>query len=149
MKTDAVNYLKDKAEQKKLSDTACFSRDRASKAHLQEQCNALHAYRNEYREKLRLALIEGSPLQLVQEYQVFIGSLDRAIEHANLSMERQERDIEQSMLNMKDSIREHASLNALCTRREERQIEEKNKRELKEMDMIVTSLYQRKQRSEL
>lgn len=113
--------------------------DRRNAQQVAEQLTALAGYRQEYAEKLNVAMREGIEPATMHNYQQFLASLDEALERARRAVTAQEERVDRSRQHWQQQQRRLASYDTLAERRAAARRREEQRREQHLSDDLVNS----------
>lgn len=143
MTEQGLNYLIDRAEKTRNAAGIRLAKARNAEQQAEQQKDVLQSYRNEYRERMAKALTEGAPAEVVRDYQLFLSSLEQAIEDAKQHLERQHKKVTESFQSMKTHQMQLSSFTALAERRHQVKAQAEQKQEAKTHDDLANQMYLR------
>lgn len=141
MTDHALEFLRDRAEKTRDSAGVKLAKTRTAERQIDEQIDLLMEYRGQYRRKMQQAMLEGTSLQRVRDYQAFINSLDIAIDSARNAQNHQRREVERSVKEMSHCQRTLSSFSTVVNRRRDQREEAAQRQERKEQDALATRIH--------
>jgi len=140
----ALEFLRERAQKSRDAAGAQLARSRSEEKKVSDQIAVLTEYRATYRRRMQQAMLEGTTLQSVRDYQAFLASLDRAIDSARSSREQQREELARTTSLMQQQQRELCSFDAVVTRRQNRRAAEDARLVMKESDALATRIHTRR-----
>ena len=144
MSDQALKFLRERAQQSRDEAGARLARSRNEDKKVSEQIALLTEHRANYRRRMQQAMLEGTTLQSVRDYQTFLASLDKAIDSARRSQEQQREELAKTKSLMQQQQRQLSSFDAVVTRRMNRRAAEDARLAKNESDALATRIYTRK-----
>jgi len=144
MTDQALKFLRKRAQESRDASGVRLARSQNEDKKVSEQIALLTEYRSTYRRRMQQAMLEGTTLQSVRDYQTFLASLDRAIDSARRSQEQHREELAQTRSLMQQQQRELSSFDAVVTRRMNRRAAEEARLAMKESDAVATGVYTRR-----
>lgn len=141
MSDRALEYLRERAGKSRDSAGMQLARSRSAEKQVEDQISVLTEYRSLYRRKMQEAMLEGTSLQRVRDYQTFLASLDKAIESARSSQAQHHQEIERSTQVMNRHQREFSSFDTIMNRRRDLQKLADARRDAKEQDALAARIH--------
>lgn len=136
-----------------LIDLARTARDKAgqllasehqNRQQLSEQLAMLERYRNEYRLQLQSSMERGIDLGTLQNYQHFLGSLDKALGQARASLSSQEQKVGRCRYSLQQEQRKLSAYDLLQDRRKAQVRHEERRKEATSNDELNNNTYIRR-----
>lgn len=147
-RTGPLDLLIDQS--RKARDTAgrALAEERQSHEQAAGQLATLQRYRNEYCDRLQQAMAQGIAGATLTDYNLFIGSLDRAIDRARGLLAQQQERVDSSSEHWRQRQRQLSSFSALESRRtlQEQQLEQRRERRM--ADEMTQNLLARRPRQD-
>jgi flagellar FliJ protein len=144
MSDQAIKFLRKRAQESRDAAGVRLARSRNEDKKVSEQIALLTEYRASYRRRMQQAMLEGTTLQSVRDYQTFLASLDKAIDSARRSQEQYREELAQTTSLMQQQQRELSSFDAVVTRRMNRRAAEDARLAMKDSDAVATQIYTRR-----
>src|SRR5690606_8532873 len=114
MRRQSLDALIDIARQARNAAGQILAGERSTREQLAAQMELLERYRLEYSQRLQEVMTSGIALAMLQDYQLFLGSLDEALQRARDSMEEQQKRVNQCQDNWRHEQRRLSSYGTLA-----------------------------------
>ena len=141
MSDRALEFLRERAGKSRDTAGLQLARSRNAEKQVEDQIGVLLEYRSMYRRKMQQAMLEGTSLQKVRDYQTFLASLDTAIESARSSQAQHQQEVERSAQAMNRHHREYSSFDTIMNRRRDTQALAELRRDAKEQDALAARIH--------
>lgn len=117
--------------------------ERNGQQQLKAQIELLQGYRGEYSQRLQENIRHGMDMATLRDYQVFLASLDKAIDQARETIAEQQQRVAQRQLQWQQQQRRLSSFDTLLTRRNNLLQRQLVRREQQHHDEINTNAFAR------
>ena len=140
----SLDALTDIAREARNAAAQLLASERSSRLQLLTQVELLERYRREYSLRLQEVMTSGIALPTLQDYQLFLASLDEALQRAHRSIAEQQQRVQQCQQNWQKEQHRVSSYSTLTKRLALQQRRTEQRLELRHSDEISTNTFARK-----
>lgn len=139
----SLDSLIDIAHQARNVAAQLLASERSSRVQLLTQVELLEHYRQEYSLRLQEVMNSGIALPTLHDYQLFLASLDEALQRARHNIAEQQQRVQQCQQNWQKEQHRLTSFSTLTKRLELQQHRAEQRQELRDSDEISTTTFAR------